>query len=385
MDDQPLAAGVSDVHEGRGAETVLASPNSHQHVGFLDGLRTIAAFWVLVAHCLIWGGYNGWWPNQLVAVQVFMFLSGYLMMFQTNRREVREPMTQPRSWWRFYLRRFFRISPAYYLALALAALGSVWFKGGYTHLMDCCRPVFRGSPYDPRLVTFGPTNIAVHVTYLFGLLPRYGDATLLPDWSLSLEMQFYAVFPALFLAFKRWGAMRVSIGALALALPFWLLLRHAYSLPSLLPLQLPYFLAGALVFVSTSERRIAPLLLAMAIGSFEIHALGAMAVIVPSVALLTHLLVTHDGAWVRWTRRALDNRLTRVGANISYSVYLTHGFFLASAGLFIDRIERAARVPFLLSFVVVTTVVVSLLIYRVVELPGIALGRRLEGQRAASV
>jgi peptidoglycan/LPS O-acetylase OafA/YrhL len=38
-------------------------------------------------------------------------------------------------------------------------------------------------------------NILTHITFLFGLFPQYASNDVLPDWSLSLEMQFYVAIP----------------------------------------------------------------------------------------------------------------------------------------------------------------------------------------------
>ncbi|CAH2786711.1 MAG: Acyltransferase 3 [uncultured Caballeronia sp.] len=43
------------------------------------------------------------------------------------------------------------------------------------------------------------SNVVTHLTYTFGMFPRYAFNTPLPDWSIGLEMQFYAVFPLLML------------------------------------------------------------------------------------------------------------------------------------------------------------------------------------------
>ncbi|MGZ4971449.1 MAG: acyltransferase family protein, partial [Limisphaerales bacterium] len=68
----------------------MAVPNKEDsgHLGFLDGLRGGAALWVLVAHCMIWGGWYGVpVPSPKIAVDIFMVVSGFLMVFQYARRE----------------------------------------------------------------------------------------------------------------------------------------------------------------------------------------------------------------------------------------------------------------------------------------------------------
>ena len=156
---------------------------------YLDMLRAVAAFWVLCAHCLIWSDNGVFAPDPKLAVDVFMILSGVLMA-RTARPGV----------WRFYVRRFLRIAPAYYAALALAVLCAPWFLGGYQALYDA-HPL--GATYNPARTTYTLPNLAIHASLLFGVLPRYSFATMLPDWSLSLEWQFYLACPALLWLWRR--------------------------------------------------------------------------------------------------------------------------------------------------------------------------------------
>src|SRR6188474_908369 len=90
------------------------------HLGFLDGVRGLAALWVLIGHCMIWGGWFwGKFPEPLIAVDIFMFVSGYLMIHQWNRRNGIGDAIPPGSAAEFWVRRFFRIAPVYILALGI--------------------------------------------------------------------------------------------------------------------------------------------------------------------------------------------------------------------------------------------------------------------------
>src|SRR5512139_1058013 len=103
-----------------------------REISYLNGLRGVAALWVLVAHCMIWGG----WtltpiPDAKIAVDLFMMISGFLMVTNAGQRATAEPMERPSSWISFYVRRFFRLAPAYYLSLWLAVALSGPFLDGY--------------------------------------------------------------------------------------------------------------------------------------------------------------------------------------------------------------------------------------------------------------
>ncbi len=91
------------------------------HLDFLVGIRGLAALWVLVAHCMIWGG---WYalplPDPKIAVDIFMVVSGFLMVHVAQARSARKPPGSKSMTYRFWVRRFFRIAPLYYLVLGVA-------------------------------------------------------------------------------------------------------------------------------------------------------------------------------------------------------------------------------------------------------------------------
>ena len=323
--------------------------------GFLDGLRALAAFWVLTAHCLIWGGYGGVIPNAKIAVAVFMALSGYLMAMTAK------DFTQPAEWGRFYLRRLFRLAPLYYLVLAVVAF-SPWVREG----LSGWGRFPAGTYYAPDRADFSLTNLLLHASFLFGLSRETATTTLLPDWSLSLEMQFYAVFPALWLAIRKWGGLRVCAAVALPCLALWAQQRPAWHDPALLPLQLPYFLTGVLAYLARADLRLT--LPAVLLAAFEAPYLGAGFLIVPiAVAVITAL----DRGLLPPLRRALSNPAMRLGAGISYGVYLVHIPLIAAFGFLRPPVWA------LWLLVAPASIIVSFGLRRLVELPGISLGQRL--------
>jgi len=67
--------------------------NNLQHLPWLDGLRGIAALWVMLSHIQILSGLRSLpvlsWGN--VAVDLFMMLSGFLMAHHYVLRQDKEP------------------------------------------------------------------------------------------------------------------------------------------------------------------------------------------------------------------------------------------------------------------------------------------------------
>jgi peptidoglycan/LPS O-acetylase OafA/YrhL len=320
--------------------------------GYLNGLRALSALWVLFAHCMLWGGYSGAVPSPKIAVAVFMVMSGYLMALTAS------DFSRLREWSRFYLRRFFRLAPLYYLVLTVVAL-SPWMRDG----LNAWQRFEPGSFYSPDRADFSLGNLTLHYSFVFGMIPNASTSTLLPDWSLSLEMQFYAAFPAIWYAICKWGPLRVGafLSMVSLAVIVWL--RPDAHEPSILYLQLPYFLAGILVFIARKD----PALLvgAVLLSVFEAPMFGAWTLAIPGAVALIFAL---DRWSLRRLRGLLDNRISAFGADVSYGVYLLHIPFIALGGLM--------RLPLLtlVLFVLVGSVGVSYALHWTVERPGVAIG-----------
>ena len=161
----------------------------------LDSLRAVAVLWTMLFHSFLVGGLGedfawlqryGW-----MGVDLFFVLSGFLIGVS-----VLEPLAQGRglSMREFYLRRAFRILPAFGAVLALYVL---W-------------PGFREAPGMEPWWKFAGFFVNLSIDYEH-------NAAFSHAWSLCVEEHFYLLFPALALAFYRWGS-RVSLGAFALLL-----------------------------------------------------------------------------------------------------------------------------------------------------------------------
>lgn len=350
----------------------------------LDGLRGLAALWVLIGHCLILTGYS--LPilgKPDLGVDLFILLSGFLMTFQFQLRKDREDWVRPATWAAFWTRRFFRISPLYFVLLATALLAG---KAIYADrvLIDS----FLGQPLQApeRYTDASASNVLLHVTYLFGILPEYAFRTPLPDWSLGLEMQFYAVFPFAVLLAGRLGwigtALCVSILAVSIALLTGTL-GAAYPMPSFLPLKMHLFAAGMLIAAALERNAGACLVVAAAL----------VAIPVGGKTDLLHLVV-REGiflgffALVHWRAIPWIDRLSRLlGAppfhwlgELSYGVYLVHLLILHRVAAWTiegwaQDIPAAAR--FALTFAITAPIAYGLAYatYRLVERPGQSLGR----------
>lgn len=372
-----------------------------QEFAFINFFRALAAYWVLASHCMIWGGAKDEAiPDPKLAVDLFMLISGYLMAANSSFNRKKEPLTVIRNWYRFWLKRFFRIAPAYYLSLLMAVTFSVYFLAGYSELQELNPGRWHeGGVYDPDRINYSLTNILLHLTFVFGLHPAYSFSTFLPDWSLSLEMQFYLVFPVLFVLMTKIGFLRFSI---ALVIPafltgYYVNMYFVFFEPSFLLMKLNYFVAGILGFIFFDNMQISRMsfrvklsqcLIVVVVLCFvsldymrydmDIIILWVLSLFFLAFAALDAMKLTPSSV-----SRIFGSTLTRFASDCSYSVYLFHGFFISMFGLLIGNINWLAemdlnkRLFFMVFFVSLMSYGFAYVIYKVIELKGIQLGKHL--------
>ena len=356
---------------------------------FLNLFRGIAAGWVVLAHSVVWGG--GVLPEMIEpkkAVDLFMVLSGFLMMLTMSRVEIGWPSIRD-----FYLRRFFRIAPAYYVALLVMAALWPWVADGFTGLQTL-DPKWATMPsYWPQSSELGLANVAFHMTFLFGLSPSYSFSTGLPDWSLSLEMQFYAVFPLLLIWCRRYRfgivAMAIGLGCELFTRQYSIGVEHgvlaAFDEPSLLPFKLSMFLVGMLIYEAGAARRahllgVAALLLAISCRWYGINAV-----------LLFGLIASIASLWwfgePKTLRPVFRSRIVEFLSDTSYSVYLLHIIVITLvgwpviSGALAAGWSHPAAVAMMSLATVLTTYPLGYFVFHLVEKTGIEVGKRLSAER----
>jgi peptidoglycan/LPS O-acetylase OafA/YrhL len=181
----------------------MSENRTNSEIRPITGLRAIAILSVLfyhIDHSLIERGFLG--------VDLFFVISGFVVANSVLRR------SSPPSVLQFYYARLRRIFPplAVMLALSLAA--------GYVFLLpdpfvDTARQAF--------------ATVLLHANYYFYLNTNYftdaaASRLLLHTWSLSVEEQFYLLFPIILFVRKRWA---ILLGAAAV---FGFSLFYTYNL-----------------------------------------------------------------------------------------------------------------------------------------------------------
>lgn len=358
-----------------------------RRVECLDGLRGVAALWVLLGHMMILTGFRlPLMSKPDLGVDLFILLSGFLMMFQYRLRAGREDWTAPATWGAFWTRRFFRLAPLFYVTLAAALIA-----GPAIYADRVAIDGFLGQSLQPseRYLDGSLANIVLHLTFLFGFLPDYAFRTPLPDWSLGLEMQFYLLFPFLVLLGRRFGWLTSAFIAAGGGVVVALLAAAAgldYPMPSFLPLKLQLFLSGMLLAAGADESRprlwlrlgAAMLLAAIPIGGDQdlLH-FAVRELLVFGFFALVHL---RSLGVIDWISRLLGSRPFHWLGELSYGAYLIHLLILqpvaaAVIGQFGTGLGAIGRFALTGAIVIPATYVLAFVTYRLVELPGQRLGK----------
>ncbi len=157
---------------------------SLKYIKPFDGLRGIGALFIIAYH----------WPGQIIRIshgwefmQLFFVMSGYLITMVLQ--EERDKFPFKRYALRFYLKRSLRLFPLYFVYLFFW-LAVYWLLPDNNPLKEGVEEVHRHAAwlftYTYNFMTM--TNFLRDVDYSSGLLSTH-------LWTLSLEEQFYLVFP----------------------------------------------------------------------------------------------------------------------------------------------------------------------------------------------
>jgi len=183
----------------RGKETGLSPLRATREIPSLDGLRAFSIALVILCHCfMIPGKFTGFpsleiWFLGNYGVDVFFVISGFLITHLLLRElDVHGTVSLKR----FYLRRFFRIFPPFYVFLGILAI--LWCVGAISlHVHDYVR--------------------AATYTYNYYDYGRNPDWLLEHCWSLSLEEQFYLLWPPCLALLGRRNSTFLAFGIIVLS------------------------------------------------------------------------------------------------------------------------------------------------------------------------
>lgn len=331
-------------------------------IATLDGLRAISIGIVLVAHLV--GTRNmppishTEWLGE-VGVRMFFVISGYLITTLLVREREKTGRVDLKA---FYVRRVFRILPAFYTYIAVIA--------GLTMLGWLAVPRVDFAYAIAYIMNFHAER-AWHLGHL---------------WSLAVEEQFYFVWPIAFIALGLRGARNFAIGAI-IAAPILRVAalkftpQYADYLDMAFPFVFDSIATGCVLAIMQPALEANPtyrkVLDARAFWIIPLATVAALSITKPifelgfattaanlGIALAIHRCVTRPGGPVG---RVLERPAFIYVGTLSYSLYLWQQPFL-------DRHDPGwwAMAPLNL----VLAVIAALASYYVVEKPWLRLGKR---------
>jgi peptidoglycan/LPS O-acetylase OafA/YrhL len=176
----------------------------------LDGLRAVAIFMVLGNHSTFAAGFpNGlhrffiWFFDGGLGVRFFFVISGFLITWLMILEKDKNGSVNLRE---FYIRRCLRILPVYFAFLGVLA--------------------------GLQIIGFSKQNLLSWIGDLTFTRNFFGDTSLDGHlWSLSVEEQFYLIWPSIFALLVRTNKIRFALGILTFPIciaPFFRLVNAAY-------------------------------------------------------------------------------------------------------------------------------------------------------------
>ncbi len=353
---------------------------SPRRLDYLDALRGYAILGVVATHVQSLvsdrpGAINAYADFGAFGVELFFVVSAFTLTESWRQRDDGAAA--------FYIRRFFRIAPVFWIAICGYLLFPWWAR----------------SYWAPHGV--GAWSVALTALLLNGWSPETINAVVPGDWSIAAEWGFYALFPALMLL-RSWESAAIAVviaaaATVAVYQPAFAALHARYpQAPTDLVRQMEAFwLPGVLyVFIAgvgaahasrtlQTSRSVATLevvaalaLLAVLPWTRQIPALPALG---PTVAfvLLIHGLSLGAAPWL------VNRVIKRIGV-VSFSIYLWHFAVITALRPITLAWPGLHGATYALLYLLVVALAYALAegSYRLVERPMTRLGRHLAELRA---
>ncbi len=377
--------------------SALGSTSRSQRLAFVDALRGWAILGVIAAHTVLWFPPSSE-VTQAIAisgghgVQLFFVISSFTLLLSLSVKST----TEARPILSYFIRRFFRIAPMFYVFVGIYVLlpdARTFWVGRSTELSD----IFLG------------------LIFINGWHPLSINSVVPGGWSIAVEMGFYLLLPIWFRYVKSFStAFSVTLLCVIVGMGVSWLIRIPFlgAMPDQvvkdfsyfwLPAQLSVFGTGGLLFLIWNRQEISRSKLTFKYKTEDINRdkiIGALPPLICGLYLLAALpigggyrflpqqflyaiaffLIAYSLA--SYAFRPFVNPVTCFIGQVSYSAYFFHFpiIWLFSTLQIMGGYESSgSTLGFLVAIVVITsfTLIFSTLSYFLVERPFIAIGGRI--------
>jgi peptidoglycan/LPS O-acetylase OafA/YrhL len=370
----------------------MIKPHPVAHYEYLDALRGLAIIGVIIVHSSIVSKQVGWLATLSFTgqrgVQLFYVVSAFTLYLSMRARWDKEK--HPIS--NFFIRRFFRIAPLFYLAIFANIIYLYFFNLSHPSIFD----------------------FILGFTFLHGLKPQTINSVAIGGWSIAVETSFYFILPFIFqrvINLKK-SVLLLIVSSLCAPLLSYLLCYHVswsgwisdiyknqpeYFFFTWFPIEFPVFCMGIIAvylkdFIDQSitveaRKTLSLILIAVSailfIQNIPIH---NNTLYLSSLGFVPLLLGLSLKPW-----KVFVNKYIVYIGKISYSIYLVHFFVLIMIENLLIWIEELTNTSLFfgskLGFPVVVILVslgsffISYATWRWIETPGILLGRSIIAKR----
>ncbi len=351
------------------------TPAAPKHLSYLDSARGIAAIMVMVYHFIVFR-YGDELPVKVAsivfngsdAVSFFFVLSGFVLSYKTV------VLGESMDVGRFFVSRFFRLWPAYFLTLLLNVNYNL--------------SLFHYSAEGFREVFIENNNGFWQELMLLRSVGHY----YIPGWTLGVEMTLSLLVPF-------W----IIIGKKSPRFIWWLIL---VNLLGFINIYFTHFMLGILLsflytyissasFKATRWYQYRYALIAAAIVLFSIRHIERISHFGPSyfeVARFFGVDFFHYTGFASFVflaaiiqspkaRQVLAHGILTFFGKISYGIYLMHWLIVVYAYSFLDQLKQSmpenAALGLLLAATIAATILSAVLLHYLVELPFIKMGKNI--------
>ncbi|WP_338875444.1 acyltransferase [Spirosoma sp. SC4-14] len=186
------------------------------HIRFLDGLRALAALYVVVHHQQqpLPSGQRPMFDQVMYrlffhghyAVDLFIVISGFCLMMPVLRNNLHLASNSPL---RFFQKRAQRILPPYFLAMGLSLLLIATLIGQKT-----------GTRWDAS-IPVTPFDLVTHALMLHDVFMSTASKINGVFWSIAVEWRIYLFFPLLLFCWRRWGSVPATLTTILFGYAIW--------------------------------------------------------------------------------------------------------------------------------------------------------------------